>query len=137
MCYYTFSWNSFLARNQFPRTLKSFNPSPIKLKKHCVSKAKFESTDALRKMDQVRWQNNITRMFILMQDLQLLGRGQVVRVLAFYSRRSKFEYRWSLQFFSVKYLFEKNKNQQKEAVVGSYFKKISNFHSTTSIAQLS
>ena len=46
--------------------------------------------------------------------------GQVVSVLAFYS---EFESRWNLQFCSVKFVIEKNENNQKEAWVGPFFKK--------------
>ena len=38
------------------------------------------------------------------------GVGQVVIALAFYS--DEFESRWRLQFFSVKFVFEKNENKQ-------------------------
>ena len=44
--------------------------------------------------------------------------GQVVSVLAFYS---EFESRWNLQFCSVKFVIEKNENNQKEAWVGPFF----------------
>ena len=46
--------------------------------------------------------------------------GQVVSVLAFYS---EFESRWNLQFCSVKFVIEKNENNQKEAWVGPFLKK--------------
>ena len=53
----------------------------------------------------------------------ILGRsgGQVVR-------RSKIESHWSLQIFSVKCVFEKNKNKQKEAGVGPLKKILRTVH---------
>ena len=44
--------------------------------------------------------------------------GQHARTL---HQQSEFESRWSLQFFSVKFVFEKNKNKEKEAGVGPFF----------------
>ena len=48
------------------------------------------------------------------------GGGQVVCVLAFYSDDSSSN--WSIQFFSLKFAFEKNKNKQKEAGVAHFLK---------------
>ena len=50
--------------------------------------------------------------------------GQVVSVLAIYFRRSEFESRWRLQFFMYNFC-SKERNKQKEALVGPFFKKAS------------
>ena len=46
--------------------------------------------------------------------------GQHARLLLW---RSELESRWSLQFISVKFVFEKNENKQKEAGVGPFYTK--------------
>ena len=55
-----------------------------------------------------------------MLELGRGGGGQVVSVLAFYADNPNSESRLSLQFFSVKFVFKKNENKQKEAGVGAF-----------------
>ena len=57
-------------------------------------------------------------LLLVQDDMLELGRGgggQVVSVLAFYADDPNSESRLSLQFFSVKFVFKKNENKQKEA----------------------
>ena len=65
-----------------------------------------------------------TRVVVLGFKIKTLGRGggQVVRVLAFYSDDLSLNPAEAYTF-SVKFVFEKNENKQKEAGVGP-FKKI-------------
>ena len=63
-------------------------------------------------------------LLLVQDDMLELGRGggggQVVSVLAFYADDPNSESRLSLQFFSVKFVFKKNENKQKEAGVGAF-----------------
>ena len=64
--------------------------------------------------------------FNLVQQLSVLrgrGGGEVVRVLAFDSDDPSSNPAEANSFFSVKFVFDKNKSKQKVAGVGPFFKK--------------
>ena len=56
------------------------------------------------------------------------GCGQVVTVLAFYSNNPSLNLT-DAYIFSVKFVFEKNENKQKEAGVGPFSKKVTSLSS--------